>query len=268
MIDIHHHCLHGVDDGPRTLDEAVQLVRMAADEGIETIVATPHVLRGRWPVHSPLELESRMRELRDAVGDTPRLILGSEYYFGHDMTELLRAGESIVPLAGGRYVLLELASNSVPPMLEQPLYRAQLEGWMPVIAHPERNTVFQAKPELLHHLINHGALVQVTATSLTGAFGAQARAAAETFIRRNLVHFIASDAHNIDKRPPRVREAIDVLRSLAGDEITHALTHANPLSVVENRGLAWVPEPQESRPSGFFTRLRSFLAPRQPYNLP
>ncbi len=268
MIDIHHHCLHGVDDGPRTLDEAVELVRMAADEGIETIVATPHVLRGRWPVYSPSELETRLSELRDAVGDTPRLILGSEYYFSHDMADLLRGGESIVPLAGGRYVLLELASNSVPPMLEQPLYRAQLEGWVPVIAHPERNTVFQAKPELLHHLINHGALVQVTATSLTGAFGAHARAAAETFIRRRMVHFIASDAHNVEKRPPLVREAIDILRSLAGDETAHALTHANPLAVVENRGLAWEPEPEESRPAGFFTRLRSFFAPRQPYNLP
>jgi protein-tyrosine phosphatase len=268
MIDIHHHCLHGVDDGPRTLDEAVALCRMAAEEGIETIVATPHVLRGRWPVFSPLELETRLRELRDAVGDSPRLILGSEYYFAHDMADILRSGTSIVPLAGGKYVLLELASNSVPPMLEQPLYRAQLEGWTPIIAHPERNLVFQAKPELLHHLINHGALVQVTATSLTGAFGAQARAAAETFIRRRMVHFIASDAHNTDKRPPRVREAIEVLRALAGNEITHALTHANPRAVVENRGLAWEPEPQEERPAGFFTRVRSFFTTRQPYNLP
>lgn len=268
MIDIHHHCLHGVDDGPRTLDEAVELVRMAAAEGIETIVATPHVLRGRWRVYSPFELETKLAELRDAVGDSPRLVLGSEYYFAHDMADILRTGESIVPLAGGRYVLIELASNSVPPMLEQPLYRAQLEGWMTVIAHPERNTVFQAKPELLHHLINHGALVQITATSLTGAFGPQARAAAETFIRRRLVHFVASDAHNTDKRPPRVREAIDALRALAGDEMTHALTYANPLAVVENRGLAWEPEPQEERRGGFFTRLRSFFAPRQPYNLP
>lgn len=268
MIDIHHHCLHGVDDGPRTLDEAVELCRMAAEEGIETIVATPHVLRGRWPVFSPGELESRIAELRGALGDTPRLILGSEYYFAHDMADLLREGTSIVPLAGSRYVLLELASNSVPPMLEQPLYRAQLDGWVPVIAHPERNLVFQAKPEMLAALINHGARVQVTATSLTGAFGAQARAAAELFIRRQMVHFIASDAHNVEKRPPRVREAIDVLRALAGDEITHALTHANPLAVVENRGLPWEPEPEEDRPAGFFTRVRSFFTTRQPYNLP
>ncbi|HYO78948.1 MAG TPA: CpsB/CapC family capsule biosynthesis tyrosine phosphatase [Thermoanaerobaculia bacterium] len=259
MIDIHHHCLPGVDDGPRELAEAVALCRMAAEEGIETIVATPHVLRGRWRVFSRHELESRLDLLRDKVGHSPRLLLGSEYFFSHDMADLLKEGNAIVPLAGSRYVLLELAANSVPPMFEQPLYRAQLDGWVPIIAHPERNTVFQAKPELLAALVGHGARVQLTATSLTGAFGSQARAAAETFVRRNLVHFVATDAHNTEKRPPRVREALDVLRELAGEETTQALTHANPLAVIENRGLPWEPEPLEERSGGLFTRLRSFF---------
>ena len=116
-----------------------------------------------------------------------------------------------MPLAGSRYVLIELAANSVPPMIEQPLYRMQLEGWIPIIAHPERNLVFQAKPELLAALIEHGARTQITAGSLTGEFGAQARQAAETFLRRGLVHFVATDAHNMTKRPPRVREAIAAL---------------------------------------------------------
>jgi protein-tyrosine phosphatase len=266
MIDIHHHCLPGVDDGPRELSEAVDMCRMAAEEGIETIVATPHVLRGRWRTFSRHELESRLDLLRERVGDTPRLCLGSEYYFAHDMADVLASGNGIVPLASSRYVLLELASNSVPPMLEQPLYRAQLEGWVPVIAHPERNLVFQAKPELLAELIGHGVRVQLTASSLTGAFGPQARAAAETFLRRRLVHFVATDAHNTSKRPPLVREALSVLRELAGDEAAEALTRSNPLAVVENKGLPWDPEPLEPAPAGFFTRLRSFLARKQPYN--
>jgi protein-tyrosine phosphatase len=260
MIDIHHHCLPGVDDGPHELAEAVEMCRMAAAEGVTAIVATPHVLRGRWPVFAPRELDSKLAQLRDAVGDSPRLLLGSEYFFSHDMADILRTGTSIVPLAGSRYVLMELAANSVPPMLEQPLYRAQLEGWIPIIAHPERNLVFQQRPELLVRLIHHGARVQLTATSLTGAFGAEARAAAELFVTRGLVHFVATDAHNTAKRPPRLREALAALRELAGDEVTNALTHANPLAVIENRGLVWEPEPREATPSGFFTRLRSFFA--------
>jgi protein-tyrosine phosphatase len=224
-------------------------------------VATPHVLRGRWPTFSRRELESRLTELQSRVGATPRLLLGSEYFFSHDMAEALRAGTAVFPLAAGRYVLLELPANNVPPMFNQPLYRAQLEGWLPILAHPERNTVFQASPELLEALIEHGLRVQVTATSLTGAFGAQARQAAEVFLRRGLVHFIATDAHNNDKRPPRLQEALAALRDIVGNAAAQALTVENPRAVIENRPLPYEPEPQEMPSPGLFTRLRSFFRP-------
>jgi protein-tyrosine phosphatase len=167
MIDIHHHCLPGVDDGPRNLSESVDLCRMAADEGIETIVATPHVLRGRWQNTSRTQLTSILDELRGKVGETPRIVLGSEYFFAHDMDEMLR-GQSIIPLAGSRYVLVEFASHAVPPLVRDPLYRVQLDGWIPIIAHPERNIVFQSKPELLESLIRIGVKTQVTTGSITG----------------------------------------------------------------------------------------------------
>lgn len=259
MIDIHHHLLPGVDDGPRTMEEAAAMCLMAAEEGIEAIIATPHVLRGRWRTASREELQGLLDRLREHVSDTPRLLLGSEYFFAHDMAEVLRAGAPIIPLAGSRYVLLELAANAVPPMLEQPLYRAQLEGWIPIIAHPERNLVFQAKPELLAFLVRQGARTQVTAGSLTGAFGAAAQAAAERFLSLNLVHFVATDAHNVEKRPPRVRESIGRLQALAGVQVAEALTRGNPLAVTKNSGLAWEPEPEEVASPGFFTRLRSFF---------
>ena len=263
MIDIHHHCLPGVDDGPREMAESVEMCAMAAEEGIETIIVTPHVLRGRWRGMSTTELMSRVDALRSATNDTPHLLLGSEYFFAHDMMEVLRAGQSIAPLAGSRFVLLELPANSVPPMIEQPLYRAQLEGWIPVIAHPERNLVFQQNPELLASLVTHGARTQITATSLTGAFGSKARAAAEAFLRRRLVHFVASDAHDLTRRPPRIREAARVLEELVGAEIAQALLVANPAAVVENRSLPWDPDVADAPAHGFFTRLRSFFAPRQ-----
>jgi protein-tyrosine phosphatase len=153
MIDIHHHCLPSVDDGPRELSEAVEMCAMAAAEGIEELVATPHVLRGRWKSSTPQELATRITELRERTNDTPRLHLGSEYFFSHDMVDVLRTGNAVVPLAGSRYVLVELASNSVPPMLERPFYGAQLEGWIPVLAHPERNVVLQEHPDLLAALV-------------------------------------------------------------------------------------------------------------------
>jgi protein-tyrosine phosphatase len=263
MIDIHHHCLPGVDDGPRDLSESVEMSAMAAEEGIDTIIVTPHVLRGRWRRLNTTELMSRVDALRAATNDTPHLLLGSEYFFSHDMTEVLRAGQSIAPLAGSRFVLLELPANSVPPLLEQPLYRAQLEGWIPVIAHPERNLVFQKHPELLASLVTHGARVQLTATSLTGAFGSAAQAAAEGFLRRRLVHFVATDAHDMSRRPPRIREATRVLEQLVGEEIAMALLVSNPAAVIANRTLPWDPDVADEPTHGFFTRLRSFFAPRQ-----
>jgi len=259
MIDLHHHCLPDVDDGPREWDEAVAMCRAAAEEGIETIVATPHVLRGRWKTFSIPELEARIEELRSRVGESPRLLLGSEYYFAHDVVEVLNARNAIVPLAGSRYVLIELAANSVPPMIEQPLYRMQLEGWTPVLAHPERNLVFQAKPDALAELLAHGVKTQITAGSLTGEFGPQARHAAETFLRRGLVHFVATDAHNMTKRPPRIREAIATLEDLVGSDVADALTRRNPLAILESTTLAYDPDPIPEPEGGFFTRLRSFF---------
>jgi protein-tyrosine phosphatase len=259
LIDIHHHCLPGVDDGPREWDEAVAMCHAARDEGIDTIVATPHVLRGRWkPVTIP-ELEACIATLRKRVGAAPRLLLGSEYFFAHDVNEVLAARNAIVTLASSRYVLIELAANNVPPLLEQPLYRMQLDGWVPVIAHPERNRVFQSQPNLLASLVDLGAKTQITAGSLLGEFGPEAKHAAEVFLRRNFVHFVATDAHNTGKRPPKIQAAADALRALTSAETAEALLVKNPLAVVENRPLAYEPEPVLEQNSGLLTRLRSFF---------
>lgn len=259
MIDIHHHCLPGIDDGPRDMDEAVDLCAMAAAESIETIVATPHVLRGRWRTASSEELRSRLEELRERTGDRPHLLLGSEYFFGHDMVEVLADGNAILPLADSRYILVEFAANSIPPLVEQPFYRLQLDGWTPVIAHPERNTALQARPELLLRLIEAGARTQVTTASLLGDFGATARRTAEFLLRSGMVHFLATDAHNPGRRPPRVLAARDAVCDLVGEAAWHALTIDNPAAVIAGTALPFTPEPQLSSSGGLFTRFLRFL---------
>src|ERR1043165_5122375 len=113
------------------------------------MVAARHVRRGRWRRAPRAEWQATLDELRARTNDTPHLLLGSEYFFAHDMNEVLAEGTSIVPLGPSRAILVELASHAVPPMLEQPLHRAQLDGWTILLAHPERNAVFQSKPELL-----------------------------------------------------------------------------------------------------------------------
>jgi protein-tyrosine phosphatase len=261
MIDVHHHCLPGVDDGPRTMAESVELCRMAADEGIDTIVATPHVLRGRWQNTSRTELTQILDDLRAAVGDRPRLVLGSEYFFGHDMDEMLRT-ESILPLAGGRYILVEFASHSVPPLVREPLYRVQLDGWVPIIAHPERNIVFQSKPEFLESLIRAGVKTQVTTGSVMGEFGPEAQTAAIDWLERGWVHVMATDAHNVTKRQPRFRAARERVAALTGEQIAQALFVDNPKSIVESRGLVYdpdLPESSGSKSDRLFNQIRKFF---------
>jgi protein-tyrosine phosphatase len=260
LIDIHHHCLPGVDDGPRTLDEAIELCAMAADEGIETIVATPHVLRGRWRSRNRTQIENAVAELRERTHDTPKLLAGSEYYFAHDIADILHT-EAVLPLAGSRYVLVEFASHAVPPMVEQPLHRAMLDGWIPIIAHPERNQVFQAKPELLRSLIRLGAKTQVTAGSLTGLFGVEAQESATSWLRSGMVHFIATDAHNTARRPPRFRNARARVAEIAGEAVAQALFVDNPRAVIEKRGLPYEPDLPEERPesAGLMSRVRRLI---------
>jgi protein-tyrosine phosphatase len=260
VIDLHHHCLPGIDDGPRTWAEAVELCAIAAEEGIETIVATPHVLRGRWRRVSREELQATLEELRARTDDTPRLLLGSEYYFAHDINEQLAEGKSIVPLGPSRAILIELASHAVPPMLEQPLHRAQLDGWTILLAHPERNAVFQSKPELLAALVRLGVRTQVTAASFTGVFGGDAQRAAEAFLRNGLVHVVATDAHSAGKRPPRIREARARVAEMAGERAAEALFVDNPRAILMDETLAWEPEvPYSVSPGGVFARLKRFL---------
>jgi protein-tyrosine phosphatase len=157
------------------------------------------------------------------------------------MDEMLRT-ESILPLAGGRYVLVEFSSHTVPPLVRDPLYRVQLNGWMPIIAHPERNVVFQSKPEFLASLIRIGVKTQVTTGSVMGEFGPEAQAAAVDWLQRGWVHVMATDAHNVTKRQPRFRAARERVASLAGEEVAQWLFVDNPKSIVESRGLVYDPD--------------------------
>jgi protein-tyrosine phosphatase len=261
MIDIHHHCLPGVDDGPRALSEAVDLCRMSEDEGIEAIVATPHVLRGRWKNTSREQMTAILDELRSKIGQRPRIVLGSEYFFAHDMDEMLR-NQSILPLAGGRYVLVEFDAHSVPPLVREALYRVQLDGWTPVIAHPERNIVFRAKPALLASLIRAGVKTQVTTGSILGDFGPEAQASAVEWVKRGWVHVFATDAHNRAKRPPRFRAARERVRDLVGETTAEALFSGNPKSILDNVGLVYdpdIPEQLGKESGGIFHRMRRFF---------
>ena len=233
MIDLHFHCLPFIDDGPDEWDEAVELCRRAGEEGTEAIVATPHVLRDPWINDDPLARDEMVMKLNTLLGGRPSILPGCEFFFSSDALELWEKKDHS-PLTGlnrNGYLLVEFPSVLVPSTAETVFHEFVVQGVHPVIAHPERNLVFVQQPEKLERLIGLGALVQITAGSFLGEFGPRALEAAESFLDRGLVHIVASDAHNLTKRPPRLRAAHDHIAHHWGDDVAERLCVTNPREI-------------------------------------
>ncbi|WP_369964704.1 tyrosine-protein phosphatase [Mammaliicoccus lentus] len=213
MIDIHNHLLVGVDDGPRSSDEMIELLRQAKRQGIEGIIVTPHHLHPRYQNEFP-KVENLLKELKEnpevkqlSIDLYPEVKqLSIDLYPGQEIRvtdDILTDIENkdIQGLHYSKYLLLELPSDHIPAFATRLIYEIQNKGFVPIIAHPERNKAIAKDINLLFELINIGALSQMTASSLTGDFGKSVQKISIEMIEHRLVHFIASDAHHAEKRP-------------------------------------------------------------------
>lgn len=247
MVDLHSHILPGTDDGAATLEDAVEMCRLAADDGVDTMVATPHRFDG---VHDnpPVDvLRERLAELQSAVGDTIRLVLGCELHFTHGIVEQLCESHDALPINDGPYVLIEFPHFSLPAGCENPIYRLRSAGFIPLIAHPERNLTVQEKPERFYNLAELGLYGQIDSASLLGKFGKEAEQTARLLLQCNLGHAISSDTHSPRRRRPGLSKARDIAKSIVGEEAANALVDANPRAVVEGQPLPYTPEPSVPR---------------------
>jgi protein-tyrosine phosphatase len=236
MIDLHFHCLPGIDDGPLAWESSVELCRLAASEGTTRIVATPHVHRHPWVNEERAERAALLARLNENLDGEVEVLPGCEAYYSDDLVELCELGEAspLVRLNDSRYLLVEFPATQVPRNAEHVLYELKFVGVVPLIAHPERNLVFQREPERLERMVANGAITQLTAASLLDEFGPAASAATSELLRRNLIHLVASDAHNSDRRPPRMKAAYERAAALLGNEIAERLFVTNPRAVVED----------------------------------
>jgi protein-tyrosine phosphatase len=218
MIDIHCHILPGVDDGARTLDDSIEMARVAVEHGIHTIVATPHHRNNNFENYRE-DILTKVEELNRSLEELsiPLIILpGQEIrIYGDLVTGILN--QEILPInADTPYLLIELPSSNVPNYTERLLYDLQLRGFIPIIAHPERNTEIISNPEKLYNLVNNGALSQITAASIMGKFGKKIEKFSKEILQANLTHFIASDAHNIKNRGFQMKHAYDYIDNRYG----------------------------------------------------
>lgn len=243
MFDLHFHCLPAVDDGAETLSEAEEMCRQAWADGCRAVVATPHQGHVRWPNTEPERLEPLVSALQRRLAGRPEVHLGGEIRVGSELLAALedprRAG--FVPLAGSRYLLLEFPRGGPLERPEELVHELRVQGWRPIIAHPEFYPELVADRPLAASLADAGAAFQVTAMSLTGEFGRRARAAATGLLDAGLVQFVASDAHGTRHRPPGLSAARRVVAARRGEETAHRLTHDNPLAVLRDAALPRVP---------------------------
>lgn len=246
MIDIHFHCLPGIDDGPASWDLAVALCRMAAGEGVEAIVATPHVLRDPWINDDPSVRDALVVRLNDLLGGSPAILPGCELYFSAELPDLLEAEDSpVTTLDRGDHLLVEFPALGVPKSADAVFHELELLGVVPVIAHPERNLELASDPGRVRDLVGRGARTQITAGSLLGDFGRSAFEAAVVFHEEGLIDVIASDSHNLDRRPPRIRAAREWVQANWGEDAERRYFEENPAAMV---GSDRQPERAEARP--------------------
>lgn len=230
VCDLHHHLLPGVDDGAADLAMALAMARCAVEEGITTVVATPHTCDGVYEVPRP-KAAAALGELNLALAeaDLPLTVrLAAEVHLHESIPERLAADPSLSLDGGGRYLLLELPHQGPPAWLPEFLFRLAAAGTTPVIAHPERNLAVRSAPELAIGWAEQGALLQLTASSLTGGFGAPIRGTAERLLRAGVVHVLATDAHAAERRSPRVQAAFAAAAELVGSSGAERLLVANP----------------------------------------
>jgi protein-tyrosine phosphatase len=254
VIDLHAHLLPAIDDGAESLEQALAMARRALDDGVEQVVCTPHWIPGLYP-NETAGITAALGTLRDALQREAiplQLHLGAEIRLAPEILDAITQG--LLPtLAGSRYFLLEAPHGSVPRGLHSLVFSALAQGRVPILAHPERFVwLNEERYGWFADLALEGAWLQLTAGAVTGAFGKQPRYWAERFLDDGLVHLIASDMHDPERRSPILSAARAAAAQRLGHDEAERLVQARPLAVIEDRApnaLLAPPGLQEEAPS-------------------
>ena len=240
MIDLHCHVLPDVDDGAKTWDISLQMCAMAWQDGIEHIVATPHA-NDTYHYDRPY-FEGLVEKLNSTTGRKPALTLGCDFHFSYDNIQAALESPGKFAIGHTPYLLVEFSDYSLPPSVEESLGKLINVGLKPIITHPERNPILQRTPQRILDLLRGGCAIQVTANALTGRWGGKCESIARWLLDCRAVHFLATDAHSLDSRPPVLSKARDLARQIAGEEVAEMLVNGNPRAVLAGEALPYFPK--------------------------
>ena len=245
MFDIHYHLIFGVDDGPKSIEDSLELAEASIAEGVTHIVATPHASHN-YLYQAELNRE-RLDTLKERLAGRLALGLGCDFHLSFDNLTVADVDPRQFTINGSSYLLVEFPDQVHIPVYNEVLFRLMSRGIVPIITHPERNETLKEKPETVLDWVHAGCLVQVTAASYLGRFGKRSQTLARDLTRSNLVHFVASDAHNVRTRRPAMADAFQVLKNDFGQQTAERLCMRNPEAVFFGRPLPPQPEIRTAR---------------------
>lgn len=232
MIDIHCHILYGIDDGARTKQEAIDLLKQQKELGFNEIVLTPHYIENTEFEATIEKKEELIKELEEETD--VKLYIGNEVYFSDKTINLL---DKVSTLNNSKYLLIELPMSSKIKDLEEMIFDLTVNKIVPIIAHPERYSYVQDDIKYLDHLKELGVLFQVNYGSLIGKYGKKCEKTAKKLIKKNYISFMGTDIHRID-RPIDMEKALNVLKKVVKkQEIVDDLTTNNIKKVIENKDI-------------------------------
>ncbi|HZS71150.1 MAG TPA: CpsB/CapC family capsule biosynthesis tyrosine phosphatase [Candidatus Acidoferrum sp.] len=246
MVDIHCHILPGIDDGPEDIQVSLAMAENAIADGITHVVATPHA--STEYAFDFRRVRALHGELQARLGGRLTLATGCDFHLNPENLEALSRDPAPFCINQRCYLLVEFNEFSIPPSMDQTLHELQLRHIRPIVTHPERNVILRTSPKRVANWVRLGCYVQITANSLTGAFGPLAQKQALRWIAQGAVHFIASDAHNVRSRPLKLRPAFELLRSQFGETTARGLCSDNPRAALDGRPLPFVPDLKEDPP--------------------
>jgi protein-tyrosine phosphatase len=231
-----------VDDGAKTLEESVAMLRLAAESGTTDIVASPHA--NHEFKFEPDIIAAKLEEMRGAIDGAIRIHTGCDFHLSYDNIQDSLQHPTKYAINHKSYVLVEFSDLLIPKTTDDVFYQMQSAGMTPIITHPERNILLQQRLEKLADWAQSGCLLQVTAASFLGRFGKQAKAFADRLLQQGLVHIVASDAHDTKYRPPSLKEAYEYVSKACGPERAEVLFVKNPTATLTGEPLeTYYPEP-------------------------